>query len=407
MKIGMILDASFPPDPRVENEAISLISAGHEVHLFCLAYSPDFKEKQVYKGIHVYRYYCNRLNYKLSALAYTLPFYHKFLRKHLKSFLADTNVDILHVHDIQSARAVFQLNHQYKIILDLHENRPEIMKYYPHVNSLRGRFLISPEKWRSFEKKYIEEAYRVIVVTEPAKRHYVEMTRSATDKFIVVPNTIRKAFYESPSYHEEITTKYKDTYNLLYMGDTGVRRGTLELIQAVAIVRTKITNVKLIMVGKSQEDEILRQEIAQLNLHDHVKLTGWQNFETFQSYLKVSKIGFSPLHRNLHHDTTFANKIFQYLCFGLPIVVSDATAQKEVVEQFNCGYSYPANNVQALAECILKLYEDLENYQRMSEQAILAVRTKYNWETTSAELINFYANLSSQVPYERHLEPNH
>jgi glycosyltransferase involved in cell wall biosynthesis len=325
----------------------------------------------------------------------------------LKSFLADANVDILHVHDIQSARAVFQLNRQYKIILDLHENRPEIMKHYSHVNSLRGKLLISPEKWRSFEKKYIEQAYRVVVVTEPAKRHYVEMTRSAPDKFIVVPNTIRKAFYETPSYHEEIISKYKDTLNLLYLGDTGLRRGTLELIQALAIVRTKITKVKLIMVGKSQEDEILKQEIARLNLQNHVELTGWQNFETFQSYLKVSKIGFSPLHRNLHHDTTFANKIFQYLSFGLPIVVSDATAQKEVVEQFNCGYSYPANNVQALAECILKLYEDPENYQRMSEQAILAVRTKYNWETTSAELISFYANLSSQVPCERHLEPNH
>ena len=32
----MILDAVFPPDPRVENEAISLINEGHHVFLFCL-----------------------------------------------------------------------------------------------------------------------------------------------------------------------------------------------------------------------------------------------------------------------------------------------------------------------------------------------------------------------------------
>ena len=38
MKIGMILDQEFPPDPRVQNEAISLIKAGHEVFLFCLHY---------------------------------------------------------------------------------------------------------------------------------------------------------------------------------------------------------------------------------------------------------------------------------------------------------------------------------------------------------------------------------
>ena len=36
MRIGMILDKSFPPDPRVENEARLLMDDGHELYLFCL-----------------------------------------------------------------------------------------------------------------------------------------------------------------------------------------------------------------------------------------------------------------------------------------------------------------------------------------------------------------------------------
>ena len=36
MRIGMILDKTFPPDPRVENEAVTLINHGFEVFLFCL-----------------------------------------------------------------------------------------------------------------------------------------------------------------------------------------------------------------------------------------------------------------------------------------------------------------------------------------------------------------------------------
>ena len=48
----MVLDAEFPPDSRVENEAVSLIGAGHEVHLFSLNYGshPDYEE---INGIHV------------------------------------------------------------------------------------------------------------------------------------------------------------------------------------------------------------------------------------------------------------------------------------------------------------------------------------------------------------------
>ena len=36
-KILMLLDSEFPPDIRVENEAVSLIEAGFEVHVLCFA----------------------------------------------------------------------------------------------------------------------------------------------------------------------------------------------------------------------------------------------------------------------------------------------------------------------------------------------------------------------------------
>ena len=35
MKILMVLENQFPDDERVEKEALSLIKAGHEVHLLC------------------------------------------------------------------------------------------------------------------------------------------------------------------------------------------------------------------------------------------------------------------------------------------------------------------------------------------------------------------------------------
>ena len=74
MKIGMILDKPFPPDPRVENEALTLIEAGYEVFLFCLTYKND-KTSETYKGIQLRRYSSGKIEYKLSALSYTLPFY--------------------------------------------------------------------------------------------------------------------------------------------------------------------------------------------------------------------------------------------------------------------------------------------------------------------------------------------
>lgn len=394
MKIGMILDTNFPPDPRVENEALTLIAAGHEVHLFCFSFSKEFKSREIINGIQVYRYYCNQLTYKLSALAYTLPFYHYRLTRPIKNFVSETDIDVIHIHDLQIARAVFNIKSSKKIILDLHENRPEIMKYYSHVNSLLGKLLIYPVRWKKFEYQYIKRADKVIVVTDSAKRYYIQEVKVEASKIAVVPNTIRRKFYEDVVFDDKIISKYKGTFNLLYLGETGLRRGTKELIQAINLVKDTIPNVKLIIVGKSREDEILRHEVDSLKLNQYVELTGWQKFETFQSYLKIAKIGFSPLHRNTHHDTTFANKIFQYMSFGLPLVVSDSTAQKEVIEEYNCGLIHRSQDVQEIADCIMKLYKDEKLIKELGENALKGIQEKYNWESTSRELINLYASLS-------------
>lgn len=387
----MILDAKFPPDPRVENEAVTLISAGHEVHLFCLSYATDFNKRELVNRIHVHRYYCNKLTYKLSALAYSFPFYHNLIAKSIQHFLQESGVDVIHIHDIQVAKAVFKVKYNKKIVLDLHENRPEIMKYYSHVNSFFGKLLIYPSRWKKFEYDFILQADKVIVVTEPAKRYYVKEIGVNENKFVVVPNTIRKQFYEDVNYDDEIISAYKETYNLLYMGETGIRRGTLELIQSISVVKEYIPNVKLIIVGKSKEDVILRNEIDKLGLNSFVELTGWQEFSKFQSYLKIAKIGFSPLHRNIHHDTTFANKIFQYMSFGLPIIVSDSTAQKEVVEESNCGLVHKALDINSLLKCIIELHSDEALYDKLSINAKRCIKEKYNWENTSLDLIKLYS----------------
>lgn len=389
----MILDTNFPPDPRVENEALALISAGHEVHLFCFSFSKDFKSMEISNGIHIHRHYCNKVVYKLSALAYTLPFYHLLLSSPIQKFILKTNVDVIHIHDLQIARAVFNIKSNKIIVLDLHENRPEIMKHYAHVNSFLGKFLINPDRWKKFEFKYISHSDKVIIVTEAARDYYCEKIGIDNSKFIVLPNTVRKEFYKEYKIDDSILERYNNSFNVLYFGDTGIRRGTLELIEAAALIRKEIPHLKIILVGKSKEDKLLSATVKKLNLETTVDMVGWQDFKLFPSYLKAAHIGVSPLHKNIHHDTTYANKLFQYMAFGLPLVVSDSTAQRNLVESVHCGLVHKDKSVKEIANQLLKLYQDQDLYQSCSENSRTAIEEKYNWEVTSLELISFYNSL--------------
>ena len=392
----MILDASFPPDPRVENEAVSLIKAGHQVFLFCLKYA-DEKKFEIINGIQVKRYTSNTLEYKLSALAYTVPVYSFLMQKKIHQFILETAVEALHIHDIRIAAAVFDTNKKYKlpVVLDLHDNMPEVMKLYPHLQKFPGKYLISPKKWKEKEEEFILKADRVISVSPEFIETLQIRLPSEKGKFVLVPNTIRKSFYEDYKVDTKITERYKNKFVVLYLGDTHTRRGLQTAISGVEKLKLKIPNLKLVIVGKNTTDPILKQQAKDLSISDFVDFEGWQNVTLFQSYILASAICISPLHRNLQHDVAYANKIFQYMSLGKPLLVSNAIAQKRLVERTKSGLVHQEKNVDDFTNKVLKLFKDTFLRKELGENGKKFVINEFSWEQTSKKLLHLYNNLQN------------
>ncbi|EAR12468.1 probable glycosyl transferase [Polaribacter irgensii 23-P] len=396
MRIGMILDAVFPPDPRVENEAVSLVKAGHEVFLFCLHYGEQ-KKLEVIHGIQVKRYLSNRLEYKLSALAYTIPLYTFLMKRKICQFIKENKIEILHVHDMRIADAVFSVNKKngVPIVLDLHENRPEIMRFYPHLVKFPGKYLISPKKWKSKEEKFIRKATKVIVVTSESRVEITKRIAVDVDKIVVVPNTVRENFYLNPKADPEIIQHYSKSFVLLYIGDTGLRRGLETAIRSINLLRDKIENIKLVIVGKNTTDWILKKLAKDLGVEAYIDFLGWKDQHLFQSYILSSSICISPLHRNLHHDTTYANKIFQYMSLGRPVLGSNATAQERIIKKSNAGLIHQEKDVQDFSNKVLDLYNNKSLREAFSENGSAFIKNQFSWEKTSKKLIHLYDNIKN------------
>ncbi len=398
MRIGMILDESFPPDPRVENEALSLISGGNEVFLFCLDYSHLEAVTEKVNGIHVKRQRLPRILYRLSALAYTFPVYHLLLKTRIHRFILDNKIQAVHIHDMRIARSVFWVTRKLNIpvVLDLHENRPEIMKYYGFVNSLLGKLLIYPSVWKKFEYKYIREARKVIVVTEEAKEYYLKETKVKQDKFSVLPNTVRKEFYTNYKVQKEIIEKYAHHFVVLYLGDTGFRRGLATAIESLKYLVKLIPEIKIVVVGSSDNDSFLRRLVLTTNVEDYVDFAGWVDVSLFPSYIMASQVGICPIHQNIHHNTTYANKIFQSLAFGRPVVVSNCEAQMNIVSKYNLGLVFKDRDAKDFADKILRLYTDKVLYQELSRNGETAIKKKLNWDNNKNVLSDLYENLGKK-----------
>ena len=394
MKIGMILDAPFPPDPRVENEAVSLVENGHEVFLFCLKYA-DEKASDIINGIQVKRYSSNTFEYKLSALAYTIPLYSVIMQKKIAKFIRETNIEALHIHDMRIAGAVYKVNVNFNlpVVLDLHDNIPEVMKLYPHLQKFPGKHLISPKKWKQKEEEFIKKANKVIAVSPEFIETLAVRLPLEKDKLVLVPNTIRKTFFEDYKVNETIIKKYKSKFVILYLGDTHLRRGIQTAIAALVKLKDTIPEIKLVIVGKNTTDIILRKQVSNLQLEQFVDFEGWQNVSLFQSYILASEICISPLHRNLQHDVAYANKIFQYMSFAKPLLVSDAIAQRKLVEKVACGLVHKERDSKDFSNKVLALYKSKPLRMELGESGRKFIQNEFSWEQTSKNLINLYNNM--------------
>lgn len=394
MRIGMILDKTFPPDPRVENEAVALIENGHDVFLFCLKYTNELSSEEI-NGIQVKRYTSNKIDYKLSALAYTFPFYTNIMEKKILDFLKKNKIETIHIHDIRIADAVFKANKKFDlpVILDLHDNMPEVMKLYPHLMKFPGKQLISPNKWKKKEEEFIKKATKVITVSNEFIDEVKQRTNIDKNKIVLVPNTVRRSFYKEAKIDINITDRYKDDFVILYLGDTGLRRGLQTAIEAVNDLKFLIDNLKLVIVGTNTMDPILKNQVKELCIEKFVDFEGWQDVSLFPSYIQASDICISPLHRNIQHDVAYANKIFQYLSLSKPVLVSDATAQKNLVNKTKSGLVHQGKNVQNFIEKVLELYNDPDLRNELGKNGKHFIENEFVWEKVSSDLIRVYSEL--------------
>ena len=390
----MILDDVFPPDPRVENEAITLINGGYDVFLFCL-HNGNQKTNDLINGIKIRRYKFSKLTYKLSALSYNLPFYKMIMTPKISHFIKENAIDVLHIHDIRIAGAVFSSNkkHQLKIVLDLHDNIPENMKFYPHLQKFPGKYIISPKKWKKKEKEFILKSDKIITVSPNFAKDIIEKNNIEKEKMILVPNTVRKSFFKEAIYSDVIKEKYSNKYVVLYLGDTNIRRGLLTAIRATEFLSKKIANFKLVIVGQNTTDSILKEETKKLNLESFIDFEGWQDVSLFPSYIVASNICISPLYRSIQHDVAYANKIFQYMSFGKPILVSNAIAQKEIVERVHSGLVHEEKNKDDFSSKVLELYQNKEKAEELGKNGKLFIENEFSWELTSQALVKLYNEL--------------
>jgi len=83
------------------------------------------------------------------------------------------------------------------------------------------------------------------------------------------------------------------------------------------------------------------------------------------------------------------------MSLGKPLLVSDAIAQKKLVEKNNTGLVHKEKDAQDFSEKVLTLYNNEELRNELGRNGKEFIENTFSWEQTSKKLVHLYDNLNS------------
>lgn len=400
MNILMVLSAKkYPPDRRVEREAHALVAAGHKVFLMARR-GPGQRQEEIVDGVHVIRVPLPFQDKK--AISDTIYFY--FQRYWIYFWIVEAcrrhGIEALHVHDLPYAFATTLAGRRMKIpvVFDMHEHYVEVMQ--DSFSTKRYRMFkpfSAPLLWAlAAEEKYAcRHAEKIIIVAQEHEERLLPIGVQK-EQLVEISNTEDPEFFESIPIEESVRQQYEktDQYTLLYIGGFNPHRGLETAIEAIPKVLEAIPNTRLLLVGDGESRQELEELVEKLNLQEHITFTGFVPFTHVPTYIRISDVCLLPLPVTPHIESGIANKFFQYMILGKPMIVSNTRPMIRVIEDAQCGVVFEQRNVRALAEKIIELKDDNKR-KTLGQNGCKSAREKYNWQSTARALLTMYEELAN------------
>jgi glycosyltransferase involved in cell wall biosynthesis len=403
MNILMLLEGEFPPDERVEKEALSLIKEGHQLSIAC--YSRTGKaESEIYKGIQLYRLPVSKIEYKFSAACLVVPYNFYLWRKFVGRLFNEKEYDVVHVHDLPLASVGYWCKERFKVklVCDQHEYYSNWIIHTAHYNTPIGKIIKLLSNWTKYEKKYLSKADLVITVEEPLRDIYIKQVGIPPEKVICLPNAPSKSVFESEKFDDEILNRFKNRFVLFYAGGIDILRGLDIAINALPKLKQEIPNILLLLCGKIIKPYDPIDLAIKLGVKDHIHFEGWAPMEKLPTYIKASDIClFTPPSNRDEINKTIATKIYQYLQMEKPVIVGQARMMKEFVASNEIGFVIDETSVDEFVKTVLNFYQNKQKEEERIKLNCKKIKSKYVWEGTVIRMLNEYRK------FENSSEQNH
>jgi glycogen(starch) synthase len=249
-----------------------------------------------------------------------------------------------------------------------------------------GGQLSGLELWSS-QREAIAAAARVIVVSESERRFLDRACPEADAKIRVVGNGVDDATTLEKKADGQVAD---EQVVVLYVGRFAERKGVRELLQAIPAVLAASDNVRFVLVGgyRHATGEAVAADWLPPTLHGlrtRVHFTGWLAPHEVATWYRRADILVVPSRYEPQGMV-----VLEGMMHELPIAASAVGGPSEILVHEETGLLFEPQDVEALANAILRLINDPPLRQRLGIAAAEEVRKRWLWSQVIASARNVY-----------------
>jgi glycosyltransferase involved in cell wall biosynthesis len=158
------------------------------------------------------------------------------------------------------------------------------------------------------------------------------------------------------------------------------------LVEAAALVRRRIPDVRFALVGDGPEREHLERRIGELGLRDAVHLLGTR-YDVPAILARSSAFCLPSRAEGL------SNAIMEAMAAALPVVATEAGGNAELVQHGSTGFVVPVGDATSMAERLVEVLSDPGRAREMGRRGRAAADRELSLERKRERYRELYCNL--------------
>lgn len=371
--ILMAAYTNYRRDGRVKREAEALVDDGYRV-VFLACRQPGEPHRETIAGVDVIKLPTVG-NDRTSMVAYILAYVSFFVMLSLHLARHPLRYRLIHINNMPDFLVLAAWLPKLlgrPVIHDVHDLMPELFleKFGSRDTSLFIRLLKMQERWAgkfATAVLTVEERLKDILSGRGISRQKIHVLMNVPDERIFKPRETRPPKPADASFV------------LVYHGTLARRLGLDIAIEAVAKARQAIPRLELRIIGAGEVRGELIELRDRLGVQSLVTFSdGFVPVERVPSVIDDADVGVVPLRVSSGTDIMLPTKLMEYVVMGIPCIVPRTRTIARYFDETMVEF-FEAENVDSLADAIVRLYRDPERRSALARQATNRFGKTYCW----------------------------